>query len=371
LSTRVARTTGLAALGALTLLGGLWWGMHHLVGFAPVLVDGLRSVIGPRAVAWIEDRAYSLEDTVHQKLHGSEPPVTLWQAGPALPKSLGFPPAAATPPFPRVAHAEDGHWSAVPGMPPSMARTLLHSDPARSYSAVAVVAIDLRRVELRMKAGTQEPISDALPRTKRTGLVDASDLPRLLAAWDGGFKTMHGHFGMMTDGALLLPPLPGSCTAALYANNVVRIGTWTTLASTEPAMLGFRQTPPCLVENGAVNPAVDAAHGIEWGAAVDGATIIRRSAMGIDAQGETLFVGLGERVSTRALADGMQAAGAAAAAQMDVNYAYVRFLLYGDPSARHGARPTASPLIPLLLYSPTEYVTQASPRDFFYAVTKN
>jgi hypothetical protein len=359
----------LAAGGVAALLGA-WWAMHHVVGVAPALVDGLRSIIGVRAVAWLEDRAYSLEDNVHQALHGSEPPVQLWSPAPPAPKTEGFPPAPVKPPFANVAHPADGQWSAVPDMPPSLARTLVHSDPARPYSALAVVALDLRRVELRMQAGTQEPISEALPHAKRTGLVDRSDLPNLLAAWDGGFKTMHGHFGMMTDGVTLLPPLPGSCTLGLYPNDVIRLGTWTKLASTRNEMLGFRQTPPCLVENGAVNPAVDAAHGIEWGAAVDGATIIRRSAVGIDAEGKTLFVALGESVSTRALADGMKACGAAAAAQMDVNYAYVRFLLYGDPNVRHGATPRAAPLIPHLLFSPEEYVLEPSPRDFFYAVAK-
>ncbi len=136
-------------------------------------------------------------------------------------------------------------------------------------------------------------------------------------------------------------------------------------------MAGFRQGPPCLVEHGSVNPAVDAAHGVEWGAAVDGATIIRRSAMGIDGRGETLFVGLGEAVSTRALAEGMRAGGAEAAVQMDVNYAYVRFLLYGDPAKRaRDTRPRATPLVPNLLFAPDEYVNEASPRDFFYAVEK-
>jgi hypothetical protein len=345
--------------------------MHHVVGFAPALVDGLRSVIGQGAVAWLEDRAYSLEDSMKQKLHGSAPPVTLWEDAPPLTHDESFPPPPATAPFSTVAHPADGRWGAIPGMPTSLARTLLHPDPARSYAAVAVVALDLRRVALRSQPGTEEPISSALPRSARHGLVEASDVGRLLAAWDGGFKTMHGHFGMMTRRVVLLPPLPGSCTVAFLPNDEVRIATWTALASSEPKMTGFRQGPPCLVESGTVNPAVDAAHGVEWGAAVDGATIIRRSAMGIDERGETLFVGIGESVSTRALAEGMRAAGARAAVEMDVNYSYVRFLLYGDPGARpRGVRPRALPLVPHLLFSSEEYVDEPSPRDFFYAVTK-
>ena len=345
--------------------------MHHVLGAAPALVDGLRRIIGQRAVAWLEDRAYSLEDRVKLTLHGSEPPVTLWEAGPAPPQSETFPPPPGTPPYPNVARSADGRWSSIPGMPSSIVRMLIHPDPKRPYTALAVVALDLRRVAVRSKPGTLEPISDALPRSRRPGLVPASDVSHLLAAWDGGFKTMHGHFGMMSDGVVLLPPLAGSCTVAFYADGSLRIAPWSALAETEPKMSGFRQGPPCLVENGSVNPAVDAAHGVEWGAAVDGATIIRRSAMGIDARGETLFVALGEAVSTRALAEGMRASGAVTAVQMDVNYAYVRFLLYGDPAKRApGVRPRATPLVPNLLFASDEYVNEASPRDFFYAVTK-
>jgi hypothetical protein len=370
-ASRALRVATVAVLGGATALMGAWWGMHHVVGFAPALVDALRGVIGQRAVAWLEDRAYSLEDNVKQKLHGSSAPVTLWDEAPPLAHDVNFPPPPIAAPFSAVAHPADGRWSAVPGMPTSLARTLVHPDPARSYSALAVVALDLRRVAVRSEPGTEEPISTALPRSERHGLVEASDLARLLAAWDGGFKTMHGHFGMMARKVVLLPPLAASCTVAFFPNDQIRIATWKALASSESKMLGFRQGPPCLIENGVINPAVDAAHGTEWGSAVDGATIIRRSAMGIDERGETLFVGIGESVSTRALADGMRAAGVRAAVEMDVNYAYVRFLLYGDPNARpSGVRPRATALMPKLLFTPDEYVDQPSLRDFFYAVTK-
>ncbi len=367
-----ARVAAGAAVVAIVLFSGVWVAMHRIPGVAAIATDAVRGLLGQVAVAWIEDRAYGLADRLKQGLHGHEPPVKLWEETlvPILPRE-GFPPRAGSAPFHEVAQRLDGAWAAVPGAPASMARTLLHTDPTRPYSAVAVVALDLNRIDIHWQVGLQEPISEALPRLRRTGLIPPSDVRWVLAAWDGGFKTMHGHYGSMLDGVTLLAPLERSCTVALYRDGTVRIARWTALSKTEPDMRAFRQTPPCLVESGQVNAEVDAARGQAWGAAVDGATIIRRSAMGIDASHRVLFVGIGESVSTRALADAMKAAGAEAAAELDVNYAYVRFLIYGDPAQRTAHQvPRATPLIPQLLFWPSEYVRLALTRDFFYATER-
>jgi hypothetical protein len=131
-------------------------------------------------------------------------------------------------------------------------------------------------------------------------------------------------------------------------------------------MLYYRQTPPCLVEQGATHKVLEWDENAKgWGATVSGDTVIRRSAIGLDLRRRILFYGLGDGLTAQATARGMKAAGAHWAALLDVNYSYPRFLLYRQPSP--GALPHAiQALIPLLEFQHDEYVSRPSRRDFFY-----
>src|SRR6185312_6070794 len=145
----------------------------------------------------------------------------------------------------------------------------------RSYSAVAVVAIDLDRLGLSLVAGTVEPQSASVPKAERPGLVPPEHFGDLVAAFNGGFKAEHGHYGMMLDGRTYLPPRKTSCTVALYRDGSLRVRTFSALEATVPDMVGYRQTPPCLVEQGEIHGTLQVAedsHG--WGAAIGGETII-------------------------------------------------------------------------------------------------
>jgi hypothetical protein len=189
-----------------------------------------------------------------------------------------------------------------------------------------------------------------------------------MAAFNGGFKVMHGHYGMMLDGRTFVPPRETSCTVALYKNGAVRIRTWPEVAGGEAEMAGYRQTPPCLVEQGSL-PDPRLAEGQGWGAAVGGETTIRRSAIGVDREGKTLFYAIGESVTAGSLARAMKAAGAWDAAQLDVNAVYPRFVLYAR--RKPGEAPqVSSALIPDIQYSRHEYVGKPEGRDFFYLTRK-
>src|SRR5262249_13702838 len=147
-------------------------------------------------------------------------------------------------------------------------------------------------------------------------------------------KAIHGHYGMMIDNETFLPPRDIGCTVAMYKDGGLKIRTWPAVKDSAPTMGAYRQTPPCLVEQGKVNDALEPVeYNRNWGATVSGETVIRRSAIGVDKTGRVLFYGLGEAVTAQALAHGMRAAGAEDAAQLDVNYSYPRFLFYAKVEA--------------------------------------
>jgi hypothetical protein len=392
-----------ALVGAAALALGvpaLWYAIHEVPGVGPALADGGRALLGPRAIAWAEDVAYDVQDRIDRWRYKDAPPKTFWDAPPsasasaapnaptapsagapavasgsaappaAPPEAETFPPPAFAAPSRGVAAEGDGAWipvkdGAPAGQPPVMYKSLVHPDPKRSFAAVAVIAVDLRRIDLHLVAGTQEPASSTVPSEHRPGMIPKEAQGDLVAAFNGGFKATHGHYGMMIDGETFLPPREIGCTVAMYRDGSLKIRAWPGVKETTEAMSAYRQTPPCLVENGKTNTQLE---GVEynknWGATVSGETVIRRSAIGVDRSGRVLFYAIGEAVTAQALAHAMRAVGAEDAAQLDVNYSYPRFLFFdraGDDAPRVGGA-----LIPGIKYQKSEYVGAPELRDFFY-----
>jgi hypothetical protein len=393
------RRRGLYTLGAFAVaVPALWIGIHEIPWLGPALADGVRAVFGPKPIAWAEDVSYGIQDRFDRWRYKDAAPKTFWEvpsgtpiAGPppplasaAPPAALGsgaavavpapsatavaaFPPPTFAVPFEGVSSPGDGTW--IPMKEPGLAKAIVHPDPKRGFAAVAVVAMDLTRTTLHLVAGTSEPQGN-VPQDHRPGLVPKDAAADLIAAFNGGFKAMHGHYGMMLDGETFVVPRDIACTVGLYRDGTLKIGTWTHLKTGEAQMQGYRQTPPCLVEEGKVNSALDAEYSKNWGATVSGETVIRRSAIGIDKAGTTLFYGFGEAVTAQALGHAMRAIGAENAAQLDVNYSYPRFLLY-EAGAPGQAPHVESALIPGIKYTKGEYVTESAPRDFFYVTRKH
>jgi hypothetical protein len=268
----------------------------------------------------------------------------------------------------------DGKWVGIPdprhpGEPPRMYKTLLHPDPHRSWTAVSVVAVDLRRVDLHLVAGRYEPKA----KTKegraynRPALIPNEHHDVLLAAFNGGFKAEHGHYGMRVDGVTLLKPRSLSCWVAKKSDGSLVIGDYARLSKKVTETTWWRQTPGCMVEAGEMHPGLRDRKNTYWGATLDGNTVIRRSAIGLSADGQTLFSGIGDHVNARAIALAMKHAGAAHVAQLDVNWSYPKFVLY-QPT---GAGLEAQPLCDGFEFSKAEYIRKPAQRDFFYLTRKS
>lgn len=378
---RVLRGLGIAAGVSLVLLLGLWIAIQKVPWLGPALADGARSVLGPRAVAWMEDTAYDAQDAVNRWRYKDAAPKQYWQepvlppapvpvpvdadAGPAA--APHFPPPRATPPVAEVAGKNDGIWIPIADdvhltAPPVMAKTLIHPDGKRTFSAVAIVAMDLTKVKITSVAGTDEPASETVKRAQRPGKIPEGDHAALIAAFNGGWQAIHGHFGMMVDGAVLLPPKDASCTLALYKDGTVGVRTWKTIADKAGDMQSYRQTPPCLVEQGALNKDLNE-QTKSFGAAVDGGTVIRRSGIGVSKDGKTLFYGSGDGLTAQTLGQALAAVGAWDVAELDVNWAFPRYLFY---THKNGAAPTAGTSLIPCTFKPNEYVGMTFYRDFFY-----
>ncbi len=394
---RAALLRRLLLLVVLLLAGlplALWLAIPRVPWLGPMIADNARSILGPAAVGRMEDIAYGIDDWWTRLWRSGDAPQSYWSvaqqpapassfsavapSGPA-PSSSGpltaispFRPADL-PPMHRAMFARgDGIWvpSADPLHPDRPApafKTLLHPDLDRPWSTVAIVALDLHRVRLTIVPGREDPkatLAEAALLT-RTGLIPAADQPSLLAAFNGGFKTIHGTLGMAVGPTTLIPPQKWGCTIAAYRDGSLAIRSWTELAATRDDMLWWRQTPTCVVELGELGAGVTAEGNINWGMSVEGSTIIRRSAIGLSRDGAVLFVGMGDATSAGSMAQAMKHAGAWNVAQLDVNTPYPKFLFFA-PSAPGSAELAGQPLTPWMSCEPDDYVRRPSRRDFFY-----
>jgi hypothetical protein len=303
------------------------------------------------------------------------PPADPSTASNAIPPPPPSPPAFPPPKFDaiyaRTAKPGDGEWTSLPpgaaaGEPPVLLQAVAHPHPIKRHVYVTIVAIDRSRVDLHLVAGTLEPESASIPAERRPGLVPQAHQPDLIAVFNGGFMAKHGRYGMMIDGDVFLPPRDELCSVALLRDRSIRIQTWKDLRASEREITAFRQTPPCIIENGVPHPELETERRPRpWGGAENGDTEVRRSALGLDASGTVLFYGLGEWVTVKALADAMRAAGAVNAAQLDINWSYTRFLFFGRPSPGEPLEVTST-LIPKIKHTRQGYVSNPSERDFFY-----
>jgi hypothetical protein len=276
-----------------------------------------------------------------------------------------FAPPACTAPQEKTRADGDCAWTpiATGDDPPLLFKARVHPNAIKRSVYVEVVAIDAARVGLGAMGGTLEP-NAAAPEAARAGLVPTARLDALVAVFNGGFMERHGHYGMRVDGVTLAPPRDDACTIAVLDDGRVVVGEWSTLDAGARGAPTLRQAPPCLVERGVVHPDIDSeVRPRKWSASVDGQLDVRRSALGADRTGATLLFGLGEFTTPHDLADAMRAAGAVVAAQLDINWSYTRFLVYGVDHAKHVVKET---LVPKLKYAPNAYVDKPAERDFFF-----
>ena len=220
------------------------------------MADMLRTIVGPGPVAVLESVSFQLQDLFNQvryQISGeqsqfafSDQPQsqvipTLAPINSSAGSLQNIPIPSSTPGIQNtpvstpnvITEGPQIGWQAFgPNIngTPAMARALVMLDPQRSYTAVALVRIDLSRLQLHMMPGNIEPahpsgISQSIPDL---GMVPPPEWSQLIAAFNGGFKQVHGHYGMMVDGITLLPPEDGIATVALYRNGQVKIGAWGT-----------------------------------------------------------------------------------------------------------------------------------------------
>jgi len=387
---RLKRAGVAIAIGAPTSLLLLWLAVHQFPWLGPALADGLRRVIGTDNVSRLEDFVYGIEDRFNRWWRSDEAPKTYWEVPTASASASARPPPNvddapdAAPPVPpfrpqdvgpmhkALAAKGDGVWVPVAdpvrgGAPILMHKTLIHPDRKRPWAELFVVALDLRHIQLHSVAGASEPRASTVEGRKyeRKALIPSQHRASLLAGFNGGFKAQHGRWGMNIDGVTLVSPRKYGCTLGKLPSGHLLLEPWKDLSDElRSSLTWWRQTPPCMFLKGKRNGGLWDPDAKGWGAALDGATVIRRSAIGMDRARTVLFVGVSNHTSAQAIANGMKHAGAIDVAQLDVNWPFPRFVTF----PRQDGRRITKSLFEGFEVDEDDYLRTRVPRDFFYVV---
>lgn len=344
--------------------------------FGGWLADELRAVLGPQATAQVESWFLGVQDSFNQAKYqiSGKPASAPWSAPPGS-NSDTQPhvrqhamPLPAIAPLIQPALPGEGIWTTdglpppSPDQPPLAAKTFLRPDPARPYAVVTLLQLDLRYLSLHIVAGKNEPGgplghhgSSVIPQEDRQN-------DSLFAAFNGGFKYADGHYGLMTQGTVYVPPQPNAATIAVTAQGQVLLDAWgrdPDLTATNTNLVAWRQNAALLLDHGQLNPLTS--DGAAWGGVWLNKAHTWRSAIGITDHG-TLIYGAGDSLSAATLGKAMLAAGASMAMQTDINPLWVRCFLY--QSSASGELQIAK-LHPGMQGSGREYL-QGTDRDFFY-----
>jgi Phosphodiester glycosidase len=229
----------------------------------------------------------------------------------------------------------------------------LRNQPEYPRVLAGLAWINTKRTFLTLNPGRLEP-SVSLPRGPMD--VPPAERPRLLATFNSGFKLSDDHGGYVLGGRTYVPMQDGQATLVGYTDGSVNVIDWS-YGSIAPAGVSFaRQNLPLIVSQGQLT--ANDANDSEWGATIGNATLVWRSSIGVDRQGNLIYVA-GEDQTVTSLAKALVRAGAVRAMELDINSYWVSFITYGASGAEQPRN-----LLPGMERSATRYL-EPDDRDFF------
>lgn len=348
--------------------GGDFW-LH-------TLVDVARDAVGPEPLAWLEAHVFQWRDWWRQRGQSQGRPVVATVTTRATDSTNGelplWPPAPVSPLLEPALEGE-GNWSAagfgVEQRPfpageqgPAFASTWLRPDPKRPYARLHLIAMDMRRLALGMEAGFEEPKPKTGPPGRGSLSGDVTTRERVAATFNGAFKSVHGDYGMMVDGRILVPPKPRSASVVVRRDGWVGFGTWPDTQTIPSDVRFFRQNLDPLVAGGQVNPVGRQ----EWGMRLTGGSVVtERSALCRTGTGQ-LYYAWGSELTGESLADGLHRAGCSYALHLDMNPGHAGFVFTRvRGTAPEGVEGQLA--VPEMTIHPREHAVW-SDKDFFYVL---
>jgi Phosphodiester glycosidase len=258
----------------------------------------------------------------------------------------------------------EGVWHragpSVDGRPPVLVATYR---PSTEYPSIVayVLWIDHARTDLAYYPGRYEPPS-AIDRGPMMVPVDQRN--RLLATFNGAFTHVDTNNGSAVNGHTNEPLIDGNATLVGYRDGAVNIVKWTGGPDAPANVAWARQSLTPILWDGKLNPELDTdPNSIQWGYTLGGVTFTPRTAVGVDAHGNAMFV-IASQATVISLAQILQHIGAVRGMEFDINPEWHTMITY---SHKHGLGPRM--VEPQSQQSPDRYLTPDD-RDFMAVFSK-
>ncbi len=258
----------------------------------------------------------------------------------------------------------EGVWRrtgpSVDGGPPVLVTTYR---PSTEYPSIVayVLWIDHTRTDLAYYPGRYEPPS-AVARGPMMVPVDQRN--RLLATFNGAFTHVDTNNGSAVNGHTNEPLTDGNATLVGYRDGTVNIVKWTGGSNAPADVAWARQSLTPILWDGKLNPELNTdPDSIQWGYTLGGVTFTARTAVGVDAHGNAMFV-VASQATVISLAQILQHIGAVRGMEFDINPEWHTMITY---SHTNGLGPTM--VEPQPQQSPDRYLTPDD-RDFMAVFSK-
>ncbi len=121
--------------------------------------------------------------------------------------------------------AGEGQWQPtgpVVGGQPGMYIAQFRADDIYTSQLASAVWIDPKLLRVRLVPGYQEPGGDWVQPHYITGPA----LPKIAAAFNGGFRFQDAHGGFYLDGRMAIPLVDGAASMVIYKDGRINIGAW-------------------------------------------------------------------------------------------------------------------------------------------------
>ena len=248
-------------------------------------------------------------------------------------------------------------WSGTPASVYTTSFAPLSAEPAvRAYASW----IRTSSTDLALYLGYEGPGATTLPRGPE--MVPPSSTSRLLATFNSGFYEQDQAAGFYVNHTLYFPMVKGLATVVRYTNGSVDVVAWSGGARPGSNVVMARQNLPLLVNN--AQPTPTASNNAAWGLTLHGVPAVWRTALGIDAHGNLVYVAV-SNVTAAQLAQTMVELHLVRGMELDINPEWPIFVTYAAAGAKGPSLDVPNPnQIPnRFLYSST--------KDFFAVYIAN
>jgi hypothetical protein len=310
-------------------------------------------------VSWVENTYYSNQQpptggNLTGTLPNAEAPrASATPAGPAL----GITPLAGKP------VVGEGNWTTYGdrvGGTTAMQVAYLRPDSVHGTVLAGVVRIDQTKAAFRLIPGSSEPGHNPWPGGHH---VASTDAPDLLAAFNSGFRIADANGGFEEAGRTAGTLRNGAASLVIGSDGTLDVVRWgPDVVSRNP--VAVRQNLDLIVDNGILVDGLDDNVGNRWGLTVGNKLFVWRSGIGVDANGNVIYVA-SEGLSVKTLAALLQRAGAVRAMELDINHAWVSFnAFHHDTTGVHGSK-----LLTAMSKPSSRYLTDDA-RDFVAVIAR-